>query len=167
MFPSTERVGTNISSIIWQLWGWTICPTGPGLGWKKMSNVHIVHCSRVWQMAEDERRAKLWMLLIDCLFYCFFSCVIHHQYPGLLQGGGRVWFSCMNVAFLLFPLNFPLSLSSDTFLWKHISNFDRATKIFTARRKLSLLWKLPSNHVTLFTGPHEKLSKTVGRMHGS
>ena len=118
-------------------------------------------------MAEDERRAKLWMLLIDCLFYCFFSCVIHHQYPGLLQGGGRVWFSCMNVAFLLFPLNFPLSLSSDTFLWKHISNFDRATKIFTARRKLSLLWKLPSNHVTLFTGPHEKLSKTVGRMHGS
>ena len=44
MFPSTERVGTNICSIIWQVWGLTIYPTALGRGEKKLYNVHIVHC---------------------------------------------------------------------------------------------------------------------------
>ena len=45
MFLSTECVGTNICSITWQAWGWTISPSALGRKEKKLSNVHIVHCT--------------------------------------------------------------------------------------------------------------------------
>ena len=75
MFPSTECFGTNICSIIWQLWGWTICPTALGRGGKQ-SNIHIVHWSRsrIQWCLYRRLRICIWEALASHLLMLYFCC---------------------------------------------------------------------------------------------
>ena len=118
-----------------------------------------VHASDKWLKMKGGRSFGC-CRLIAC-FISTFNCVIHHQCPGL---GGRVsqlhrcCFSRLR-QFLL-KHSCPMDCKSLFLIFSFVLH-PAEQKIFSARRKL------PSNHVTLFTAPPEKLSKTVGRMHGS